>query len=385
MKKSRRVAGTGLLAGLLLAGSIVSGPATSISFAQRPVNGLKSLAPSGFRIGAKVDVDADFPSQSPFTSEPEYRDTFGREFNLVSTAAFKMKVVRPSRDTWDFRDINTVLDYAEANNKKVHAHVLVYGLATPDWVTLGNFSAMELEQIMVSHIRTIIRHCEQRARGVVAGWEVVNEAVNQQGQLKDEGQTPWAKVPNYIEKAFRAARQELNAHGSSALLYYNDNNNEAQGDPKAEAIYNLIAEPLSRKYEGDRRLLDGIGWQLHVGYTWRITPPCWGNANRIKVLGKTRGETEGLKVAITEMDVNLYGPGTWQDRLDQQKSAFRSALNFCLVQPNCDTFIMWGFTDKYKWDGPKNLPSPSLNPLIFDDNYYPKPAYFGLVEAFNAH
>ncbi|RMG09343.1 MAG: hypothetical protein D6728_12860 [Cyanobacteria bacterium J055] len=87
----------------------------------------------------------------------------------------------------------------------------------------------------------------------------------------------------------------------------------------------------------------------------------------------------GLEVQITEMDVQIQnGTGTESERLQAQAEIYGEMLRVCQVEPNCNTLVMWGFTDAHSW-----IPSFTGNddaPLIFDESYRPKPAYYELLE-----
>ena len=88
----------------------------------------------------------------------------------------------------------------------------------------------------------------------------------------------------------------------------------------------------------------------------------------------------GLKVEITEMDVQMQkDPRPLSQRLQAQAQLFHDVLALCLSLAPCEAFVMWGFTDRYTW-----IPSATGNadqPLIFDENYRPKPAYQALIQA----
>ena len=58
---------------------------------------------------------------------------------------------------------------------------------------------------------------------------------------------------------------------------------------------------------------------------------------------------------------------------------YRGALATCRAAPNCKTFVMWGFTDKYSWI-PMFFPGMG-SATIMDSLYKNKPAY----DALNKH
>jgi endo-1,4-beta-xylanase len=88
----------------------------------------------------------------------------------------------------------------------------------------------------------------------------------------------------------------------------------------------------------------------------------------------------GLRVTISEMDVRVRDvAGTPEARLDAQKSVYQSIVGVCVAEPRCDGVTFWGFTDAHSWiDG---VFGPD-DPLLFDEQYAPKPAFYGVMDAF---
>ena len=56
----------------------------------------------------------------------------------------------------------------------------------------------------------------------------------------------------------------------------------------------------------------------------------------------------GFEVAITEMDVRIFGPVTLKALKDQAK-VYRQVYTACIKMPNCMSLTTWGFTDRYSW------------------------------------
>jgi endo-1,4-beta-xylanase len=84
----------------------------------------------------------------------------------------------------------------------------------------------------------------------------------------------------------------------------------------------------------------------------------------------------GLIVHISEMDVRINtAPGNTQARLELQRAAYSDVVRVCVLEPRCEAVTFWGFTDAHTW-----LTGDS--PLLFDRQYMPKPAYYGVLEAF---
>jgi endo-1,4-beta-xylanase len=95
----------------------------------------------------------------------------------------------------------------------------------------------------------------------------------------------------------------------------------------------------------------------------------------------------GLKVRISELDMytNLYGTDkTLTDAVaEAQKLRYKAIVKAYLaaVPPAQRTGItFWGLVDGESWMN--HIGNPFSNwPLLFNDDYTPKPAFWGVVEA----
>lgn len=289
---------------------------------------------------------------------PEYAYTLRQEFNMLTTEnALKFGPVHPQPDIYYFDDADRIISFAESNGMKVRGHTLVWHQQLPTWITQGRYSREEWMNILREHIMTVVG----RYKGRVYAWDVVNEAINDDGTLRD---TIWLRNigPEYIELAFRWAHEA----DPQALLFYNDYGAEGL-NAKSDAIYNLVKSLLEKGVP-----IHGVGLQMHISLENPPNPQ--EVAANIKRLNKL-----GLEVHITEMDVRIRTPARWED-LIRQAEIYREILKVCLSAENCKAFVMWGLTDKYSW-----IPSHFSGygaALIFDESYKPKPAYYYIAAAF---
>ena len=88
-----------------------------------------------------------------------------------------------------------------------------------------------------------------------------------------------------------------------------------------------------------------------------------------------RLEALGLNVVISEMDVQICASD-----LDTQSTRFHDIVAVCMSEPLCLAVTVWGVSDKYSWLNGVSCATPQ--PLLFDDNYGPKPAFTGVLDAF---
>jgi endo-1,4-beta-xylanase len=299
-------------------------------------------------------------------SDAAYSMTLAREFNLVEPEdALKWLALRPTAASFDFRDGDAVVRFAQAHDMKVRGHCLVWDHNNPDWLTQGNFTPAELSKLLHEHIDTVMKHYA----GEVFAWDVINEALDENGNLRD---SPWYNRPGiglskkgtaYIEQSFRWAR-EADPH---ALLFYNDNGGEGAGD-KSDAIYAMVKD-----FKKHGVPIDGVGLQLHISSLDLETDlDAAAIAANIKRLTKL-----GLQVHITELDVSLPLESSGlagKNDLARQAEVYGDVVRACLQSPGCTGIQTWGFTDKYSWIGSHTHGTRGAA-LPFNRSYNPKPAY----------
>lgn len=302
-------------------------------------------------------------------SERMYSLTLAREFNMLEPEdAMKWWVIRPDRFTFDFTQADRVVGFAETHRMKVRGHTLVWGGSNPAWLAAEPFTAEQLKQLLQEYITKVVTHYQ----GKVFAWDVVNEAFDERGLLRpsiwnDQPGIGFAgKSTAYIEQAFRWA----NAAGPQALLFYNDNGQEAI-NAKSDAIYAMVKDFKQRGVP-----IDGIGMQMH----WFDLQADFDSINA----NIARFTALDVQVHITEMDVALpvdaAGRAT-PANLARQAEIYRRIAAACLAHPGCTAIQTWGFTDKYSWIGSKTNHAKG-QALLFDEYYAPKNACQALKNAF---
>ena len=304
-----------------------------------------------FYIGSTVNVDA-------LSNEPLYSATLAREFNMVTPeVSMKFSETEPQRGVYTFAKADSIVAFAQAHQMQVRGHNLVWYTDLPPWLTGGTFTRDQLIAILRDHIMTEVT----RYRGQVNIWDVVNEAVGDDGTLRD---SIWLRGigPQYIDMAFQWAHEA----NPQARLFYNDYGGEGLGR-KSDAIYALVKGMLRRGIP-----IDGVGLQMHISLDRYPNPrDVLANMQRLTALG--------LEVQITEMDVKTQDDARpLAAKLAAQAQLYGEMLHTCLSVARCTAFVMWGFTDAHSWI-PAATGHPDY-PLIFDAEYRPKPAYFALQQ-----
>ncbi len=320
---------------------------TQLSMAQtNPATTLRQAADRrGLLIGAAVNPD--------LLRQPDYARTLRQHFNtVVAENVMKFESVQPREGKFDFTAADKLVAFAD--NMKVRGHTLVWHSQVPQWVTEQR--CKDAEAILRTHISAVVGHF----KGKVFAWDVVNEALDDDGSLRE---TFWLRCigPDYIAKAFRWAH----AADPKAKLFYNDYGIESPGR-KAERAFELV-----RDLKAQGVPIDGIGLQMHLD---RIPDDIF--------IAKymSRFEELGLEVHMTEMDVRLPEPASTRDLL-MQAEAYRMAVRRCVQAGNCTAFLTWGVTDRYSWI-PDFFPGYG-SALLFDKDYRPKPAFRAVLSELN--
>ena len=341
------------LAGVSSAFLLACAPAASAAPALRDL-----MDARGLMIGAAVDVQS-------LKTEPDYRRVLAEQFNVLTPEnAMKFDQVHPrpgfGPGSYDFSQADGLVDFARAHGMRVRGHTLVWYRAVPAWAK--GMKPMHLREVLQNHVQTVAAHF----KGKLYCWDVVNEAVASDGSPR---RSAWSVAdPDYVADAFRWAH----AADPGAKLFYNDY--DAENSPaKADGIYRLV-----KGLKDAGVPIDGIGFQMHT-IAGRKAGDVGALLHRFAVLG--------LEIHITELDVSpvdlstvvggAFGSTLGGPELRLQAQVYARALASCLSEPACKAFVLWGFTDKHTW-------LPIFQPLIFDKQYRPKPAFDSLMDVLDA-
>lgn len=307
---------------------------------------LRTLASGkGRLIGSAVDRGFRYAGSDGVT----FRTTLAHEFSVLTPENdMKHERIHPARDVYRFEPADSLVTFADVNGMKVRGHTLIWHQQLATWLTSGTWTADEARALLVDHVTKVVSHY----RGRVIEWDVVNEALGDNGALRSSF---WFDHigRDYVELAFRTAR----AADPGVALFYNDYNIEGI-NTKSDSLYALV-----RDFQARGVPIDGIGLESHF-QLGGIPSTLGANIARFAALG--------LKVHITELDVRMPLPST-AAQLQTQAQNYRDVVSTCLGSPACDVVVMWGFTDKESWI-PNAFPGWGAA-LVFDSSYQPKPAY----------
>ena len=303
---------------------------------------LKTLAEQrGIRFGAmyQFDLRGDI-----------YDQVFEREMSAMTAGTFWTDGSYKSRTEFDFSEMDAKVNWGRARGMDLHGHILVWFDDIPDWLKATPTS--DVEAIMNEHIDTVVG----RYAGQIKVWDVVNEAVNEESNLRQNHKWAEAMGDDYIRKAF------LRAHAAdpNAVLRYNDydlESNEAKYNGVKKLLKNLLSNGVP---------VHALGWQMH------LTPDIFDPTTLLMRFNEIADM--GLDNYITELDVELPSEPTTAD-YEKQKQDYKSVINVFLSARRHKTIVIWGLRDGDPYWLTNN------HPLPFDENYKKKPAYDGIQEA----
>ena len=351
--------------GLVLAGILVT---ASFFFPVIPRTNEPMVAPLKVVANARgIDV-GNFAIRN-YLQDSQYAGILTSHFNVAlldntPNWYFTDGGLRPSKETFFFDHMDEVMAFAENNNMATQAHHLLWGEQKwlPDWLKNGQFSKDELYDIVHTHIDTV----GKRYSGRIQEWTVVNEAFSR-GQHVNDLSDWWADAfgnKDYIDHAFQWARQA----DPYAKLILNDFGNETE-NAISDEMYTYIADALDRGIP-----IDGIGMQMHIDGT---NPP----TKEAVVRNMERFGNLGITVYVTEFDVNMSAvSGSHVVRDQVQAQIYYDMARACIESMVCKSFSVLGITDKETWYS--YLGYEHSDPLPFDQNYKPKPAFYALYDAF---
>jgi endo-1,4-beta-xylanase len=366
---------------------------------------MRSLSPLGI---ALLALGITAPAQTQPSLKDAYKDCFliGAAINqsqifekdaaedalikaqfssITPENVLKWESVHPQPDRYDFAAADAYVDFGQKNRMYIVGHTLVWHNQTPKWVfedEKGNpLSREALLERMHDHIRTVVG----RYKGRINSWDVVNEALEEDGSLR---QTPWLKIigEDYIAKAFQFAHEA----DPSAQLNYNEYN--LAKPAKREGALKLI-----QKLRAEGVPVNGVGLQEHDHLDF---PSVEDLGTTISEFGKL-----GVKVMITELDIDVlpsagYGPTAdvslsveAKARLNPYAQGLPDSVQRALARRYVDLFSLflmhrdaitrvtfWGVTDGDSWLNDWPVRGRTSYPLLFDRSAQPKPAFHAVIE-----
>jgi endo-1,4-beta-xylanase len=321
------------------------------------VPSLSKMYEEYFNIGAAVNLR---------TIESQ-KDLLRTQFNSI-TAENDMKFIeiQPAEEHFTFEKADQLAAFAKENGMKMRGHTLVWHNQTPDWV-FQDADRETLLQRMQEHITAVMK----RYKGTIFCWDVVNEAVTDEGPELYRP-TKWLEIigEDYIEKAFEFAHEA----DPDALLFYNDYN---ESNPeKREKIYKLVKSLLDKGVP-----IHGVGLQAH----WNLANPSLEDIRT----AIERYASLGLKLHLTELDISVFNfedkrtdlTEPTHEMLEFQAERYQQVFQLLRQYQNHITSVtFWGAADDYTWLSDFPVRGRKNWPFLFDENHQPKESFWKVIQ-----
>lgn len=306
--------------------------------------------------------------------------TLIREFNSISPENdMKWMNIHPQLDSFNFKIADAFVELGLKQGMHVLGHTLVWHSQLAEYMKDIKDSTV-MATYLKSHITTIMN----RYKGKIAAWDVVNEALNEDGTLRE---TVFLKVlgERYIEQAFTWA----NSADPDAHLIYNDYN--LCNPQKRDGVVRLV-----KQLQANNVKIDGVGMQGH----WNLNEPSLEEIEN-SILAY---HNLGVKVHITELDItvlpnpwdlegaeisqNFEGsefmnpyPETLPDSVQLQLALrYQSIFKLFLKHSDkIDRVTFWGVHDGGSWLNGWPIRGRTNYPLLFDRDFLPKQAYDSIM------
>lgn len=310
-----------------------------------------------------------------------------KHFNSISPEnVLKWEAVHPQQGKYNFEEADRYVAFGEKNRMFIIGHTLVWHNQTPNWVFEdekgGAISRDELLKRLREHIQTVVG----RYKGKIKGWDVVNEALNEDGTLR---QTKWLKIigDDYLAKAFHYAHEA----DPQAELYYNDYSLE--NEAKRQGAITLIKKLLAQKMP-----VKAVGLQGHHNLEF---PTLRQQEDTI-----TQFAALGVKIMITELDIDVLPQSEGdsnsaeitqnfelKEKLNPYTKGLPDSVQKSLAKRYADIFDIylkhkkdvtritwWGVTDGDSWKNNFPVRGRTNYPLLFDRAGKTKLAFGAIVE-----
>ncbi len=341
---------------------------------------LKDAFKDDFLIGAALN------RRQIFEEDPRALAIIKAQFNTITPEnVLKWGLVHPAPDRYDFAAPDRYVAFGEKYHMFIVGHTLLWHQQTPAWVFQDQKGNPTDRDTLLKRLREHIMTVVGRYKGRIKGWDVVNEALNDDGTLR---QSPWMKIigEDYLMKAFQFAHEA----DPNVQVYYNDYSLE--NEPKRKGAIELI-----EKLKAAGVPIYAVGLQGHNKMDW---PTIQQEDATIKAFANL-----GIKVNISELDVDLL-PRASQNRgadislhvelqaqLNPYANGLPDSMQQALAKRYADLFgvfvkhrdviervTFWGVTDGDSWLNNWPVRGRTSYPLLFDRAGQLKPAFDAVIK-----
>ena len=296
---------------------------------------------------------------------------------IVAENCMKSGPIQPREGEFNFTLPDQFVEFGVKNNKFMTGHCLVWHSQAPRWFFTDSLGKDVTPEVLTERIKSHIYTVVGRYKGKIKGWDVVNEAIEDNGSYR---KSKFYQIlgEDYIRLAFQFAHEA----DPDAELYYNDYSMAVPG--RRNGVVAMV-----KKLQEQGVKIDGIGMQTHVGLEY---PDLKNFEASMEAFGAL-----GMKVMFTEMDISVLpvpernrGADVannleYQQKLNPYVNGLPDSARIALEQRYLDFFklflkhknyvtrvTLWGVNDAVSWKNGFPVRGRTDYPLLFDRNNKPK-------------
>ena len=331
-----------------------------------------------FLFGVAVNtqqVDGDNPIE---------KELIAKEFSaIVAENCMKPQPIHPEENRYNWDNADKLVAFGEKNKQAVTGHCLIWHSQIGRWFFIDANGKDVSPEVLKERMRQHILKVVGRYKGRIKGWDVVNEAFEDNGEYRN------SKFHQILGKDFiKYAFQFAHEADPNAELYYNDYNVETPA--KCDAIVKLVKE---LREEGCR--IDAVGSQAHMHMN---SPSLEATETSLKKL-----KAAGVKVLITEWDIsilpspydgaNIAANFKYSKEMDPYREGVPDSIQqkwnkrmldmfglFLKYNDVVDRVTLWGLTDNITWLNNFPIRGRKDYPVLFDRNNQRKPVVDEMIK-----
>jgi endo-1,4-beta-xylanase len=308
------------------------------------------------------------------------------QFNaIVAENCMKSGPIQPKEGAFDFSMADKFVEFGEKNNMFITGHTLVWHSQAPMWFFKDSQGKDVSREVLIERIKKHIDAVVGRYKGRVKGWDVVNEALNDDGTFR---KSKFYEIigEDFIKLAFQFAHEA----DPSAELYYNDYS--LANPDKRKGVVSMV-----KKLKEQGVKINGIGEQCHIGLDYPDIKDFEASIQAFAELG--------VKVMITEMDISVLPMPDWnagaeistnfeyQKKLNPYTNGLPDSVNTAFENRYLDFFklflkyqnvisrvTLWGVNDSQSWKNNWPIRGRTDYPLLIDRKNQAKPVVKRIIE-----
>jgi endo-1,4-beta-xylanase len=340
---------------------------------------LKDALKGKFYFGVAMD------SNQIMEGDEKANEIILKHFNsIVAENCMKSEKIQPEEGKFDFDLPDKFVAYGQRHNMHIVGHVLIWHSQAPKWFFMDNNGKQVSREVLIQRMKTHITELIGRYKGKVHGWDVINEAIEDDGSWR---KSKFYEIigPEYVNLAFQFAQEA----DPETELYYNDYSMAKPG--RRDSVVALVKNLQARGIK-----IDGIGMQGHLSMDY---PPVEEFEKSIIAFSEL-----GVKVMITELDLTTIPfPLERATAEVSQKAGYKAHFDpyakglpdsaaqvihdrylsffklFLKHQDKISRVNMWGVHDAQSWRNNWPIRGRTDFPLLFDRQYKPKPIVKSII------